>query len=479
MPGVTAPLTVEERIARANVPVSFFELCARGNGKTFELLILAIETAIKTKDARILYVAPLRDDAEKIAKDLIELFILLDCPKELRPEWKAGEGEYVFPNGSTIRFRGTNNDSVERLRGFGYHLVILDECGVMDRLRYVVGIIRPLAERMKGKVILATTPAETPDHESTDLYREHSERGAAVVFTILDNPRLTWDEKATILLNENESPHDIEGILAGTKSPVHTNTLRERFCRFVTDAGKAVLPEWTDDVARSLTVRVGTDRKIPEYFDAYEALDPGIVNQSAILFGYYDFERGVIVVQAEKFLRGKDANYNGIADAVEASEITLWGSAKWAGGRAQPTRRVIDPDTRLEMDLQTERHLRFEHAQKHDSDGGIRLIRTLITGKQLEVDSSCRLLLQQMQMAIWNKNATDFATEKDGGHYDGLAALKYFVRAVDRNKNPFPEGYRTMKDPQGLWRPPEKPNTGLLPSTPWGRKVAAHWKRAR
>ncbi len=248
-------LSVEERLRLADVPISFFELCARGNGKTFELLILAIEKCIQKTNARVLYVAPRREDAEKIAKDLIELFILTDCPLHLRPEWRAGDGEFHFKNGSILRFRGTNAESAERLRGFGYDLVILDECAVMDELPSVLGIVEPIAERMGGHVILATTPPETPDHPSKEIFETHFARGASVTFTINDNVRLTWDDKARVLINSGEAISDVEGILAGTKRAKKTKTRRERYCEWIAEGSSMVHPGWPD-LAHELTVQI-------------------------------------------------------------------------------------------------------------------------------------------------------------------------------------------------------------------------------
>lgn len=477
-------LSIAERIAAADRPISFFELCARGNGKSFELLVLAIETALRTKDRRILYVAPLRDDAEKIAKDIIELFILFDCPKELRPEWRAGDGEYAFKNGSTIRFRGTNNESVERLRGFGYHLVILDECGVMDDLRYIVGIVRPLAERLGGYLVLATTPGKTPDHDSTALYGEHLERNAAIKFTMNDNPRLSWEEKARILLNEGERREDVAGILDGTKKARQTNTLRERFCLFVSDANMAVLPEYQEFEAR-LVVSVAREgrparypvRERPEHFHAYVAMDPGIANKTAVLFAYYDFLRNVVVVEGEAFVRGREASTDGIADAIDRNEIALWGAHRDAGCRSQPHKRVSDHDLRLVHDLNQTRGLRFSLANKKDSAAGLALVRTMLGSDppQIEIDESCVVLRHQMQNATWNRQGTDLAAEKDGGHFDGVAALKYLCRAVDRTLNPYPPGWTLPLRTADSFRRPDPPKADpVLPATPLARKMEGY-----
>ncbi len=248
-PPTDKPLTMAEKVQRAAVPVSFYELLARGNGKSFELVVLACETALRTPNQRILYCAPLKEDAEKIAKDLLDLNILLDAPADLKPEWI--DGEYRFKNGSIIRFRGVNNDSDDRLRGPGYHLVILDEVGVYDRLRRVLRIVKPVAKRFKGKIILATTPSEQEDHESTTIYEEHAtvlpwRAPSAIKLTMLDNPRWTWEERVQILNDNREALEDIPKILSGEMLPKQTETLREYWCEFVTDAKSARFPGYRE-----------------------------------------------------------------------------------------------------------------------------------------------------------------------------------------------------------------------------------------
>lgn len=250
-------LPVAERVRRANVPISFFECCSRGTGKSYELLCLIVETALKTPNARVLYCGPLRDDATVVAKDLLSLFILTDCPDTLAPEWKAGDGEFWFKNGSILRLRGVNNESKDRLRGPGYHLVVMDECGTMDDLKSVLGIVEPIASRLGGKVVLATTPAETPGHESKEVFDEHVLRGAAVTFTLNDNVRLTWDQKAAALMEGigGEDPADVPGILAGTIRAKKTKTRRERYCDWIVEGESAVHPTWTD-LEPELTVQI-------------------------------------------------------------------------------------------------------------------------------------------------------------------------------------------------------------------------------
>ncbi len=464
-PGVF--LSVEERIRLANVPISFFECCARGNGKSFELLVLALETCIRKANARVLYVAPRREDAEKIARDLIDLFILNDCPLELKPEWKAGDGEFLFKNGSILRFRGTNAESAERLRGFGYDLVILDECAVMDELPSVLGIVEPIAERMGGHVILATTPPETPDHPSKEIFDTHVERGASIVFTINDNVRLTWDEKARILINSGESPGDVPAILAGTARAKKTKTRRERYCEWVAEGASMVHPAWTD-LESELTVPANRPR--PAFFHAFEALDVGFIDRTGWLAGYVDFDEAAIIIEDE-FLLSR-ASTQDIADAIEAHERALWSPTRTAGGMKQPYRRVSDVDHRLIQDLRSQHDLEFRAIEKKNFDSDINLVNVLISGKQLLVSERCIHLRKQLREGIFSKSGRDMARDSLSGHFDLLAALRYGCRIANLRLNPFPIGFKHRpKGADDVLDVPPLLKASLLPDTPLGRRL--------
>jgi len=47
-----------------------------------------------------------------------------------------------------------------------------------------------------------------------------------------------------------------------------------------------------------------------------------------------------------------------------------------------------------------------------------------------------------MKSATWTKDRKDFKRSPDGAHYDGVAALLYLSRNIDKTKSPYPAGYR-------------------------------------
>ncbi len=463
------PLTDEERLK--NIPASwFYLLCARGFGKSVLFCVIATMTALKKPKRQIIYAAPTKDEAAKIGSIIMDTFILNDVPAELKPDYDPHKKVMTFQNGSVIEFRACNGGHADELRGPGAHLFILDELGTIDQPLYIVrSIADPMIERWDGRLLMATTPAVTPSHESTRLYLQMQADGLAVKYTLLQNTRRSWVEKAKALRGAGESDIDIPEILAGRRRPKTTDARREYFCEFVTDAGRAVLPHWQDLESERLW-----SGKRPAFFHGHSATDPGIINKTAILYGHYDFERGVFVIERERFLRGINANHVGVHDAMVADETALWGPRRFAGGRDQPAKRVMDPDARLGMDLANDFGMRFISADKKDSKEGFRWLDSLVVLGQLEVAPECVELRRQMRDAIWNMKATDLDEEEDGGHWDGLAALKYFCRSFNTKVSPFPKDYRVTPrhDDIILDVQPEK-KASLLPDSPLGRRIEA------
>jgi len=456
----------------------FFLLCSRRLGKSFMLFGKCVMLGIRKPGARILYLAPWAKDAADIANDLAAQ-ILEDCPPHLRPTYNAQAKEFHFKNGSIIRLKGVNGEHARFLRGGAADLIVLDECGIMDNLKDVIqSVCLPMTMTTGGRILLATTPAATPGHYSTDLYETLAGKGAAVKFTMRDAPHIPHETKAEFLLEAGETPEHVPAILAGERLPEGTTALREYFCEFVTDADSAVLPEF-----RRLKPQIVQRVEVPTYRDRYVSMDPGFKDRTGILFGYWDFLAARLVVEDELLLH--HATTNEIADAIRAKEQELWNGA-------EPFKRISDVDLRLIADLGRYHHLRFEKTRKEDSLGAINLVRNMLQNGQIIIDPRCRNLIRQCENAIWNTKATDFARPEDSksedGHFDLVAALKYKVRMLAPKKNPYPDSHYApggaLGPPTGSWISPKlarpKPAT-LHGNTPIGRmfskrKAKTRWK---
>ena len=162
---------------------------SRQIGKSFVEVVVAVEFCIRYPKSTVIFVAPLRSQAEEIILGGTYFTIFDRCPARARP--KLDGTTIVFPNGSRIRMGGTDNKRFEDLRGGAAHLLILDECAFMQHLDDgVLPALQPMLNTTGGKTIFSSTPAPTLEHPSTAIYRDHLERGAVSHFTIFDNTSL-------------------------------------------------------------------------------------------------------------------------------------------------------------------------------------------------------------------------------------------------------------------------------------------------
>lgn len=464
---------------KRNTRRKFFVLCSRRLGKTFLLLALAFQTAIRKPGARVLFLAPTAKQAAQIAVDTAAAILnggadpCYACPLDLRPDFRALQKEFLFRNGSIVRLAGVNNEHAADLRGGAADLVILDEAGQMDDLKSVVSdVVMPMTMTTNGQIILATTPPDSPGHDSTQIYEDLAASGSSIKFTIRDAPHVSHATKREYLVEAGEHRDDVDDILAGRKDPKTTTALREYFCEFVTDASKAVVPEYTPAKSRELMV----DHPRPEYFDCYVSIDPGFEDKTGILFAYYDFLEGKLVIEDEALLHR--ANTNQIYDVIRSKEAQLWPNRT-------PYMRISDTDKRLIADLAQLHGMSFVPTRKEDSLGAINLLRTDIASGRIVINPRCVNLDRQLRNAIWNTQATDFAragASSPDGHYDLLSALKYMTRMYSRTRNPYPAHYYARGGrfgvPRDAWVSPRaRPGArerklGLHSDTPLGRRLA-------
>lgn len=448
-----------ERV-KAMSSVSYFMLWRRGEGKSFTALVWCFEFCIKNPNSRLLYLAPLKKDAEKIASDIVDLFILPDCPLELQPKFDANKRIFTFPNGSLIRLEGVKNEKLDDLRGGGAHVVVLDECAQMPDLSYLLGsICTPIAERMNGKILLLTTPPREPDEaiQTKMVFDAHVSAGAAATMTLTDGTRETWDQKARLLKGMWESPEDIPEILAGRMLPRKTQARRELFCLWETDAEKMYVPEWA--AKRDVLV---VEFKTEFDFDRYVSMDPGHTDQTGILFAAFDPYRGVILVEDELLLSAP--NPITIADTIRSKE-----HMRWPG--IVPRLRVSDIDKFLIASLVSDHGISIDQVEKQDSLAAVNAMRDVVDLSLIEIHPRCTALRDQLDRARWNKKANDLDRDPKGGHFDLVAALKYLVRSVDRTRT-------RSRNPYAMDRvKKEAPSWNMRPNGRFGERFDAAVKK--
>lgn len=446
----------------------FFLLCSRRLGKSYLLTVIAIEQALKKPNARILFLAPQAKDATDIANDLAAQ-ILEDCPADLKPDYNSQTKEFRFKNGSLIRLRGVNAERADNLRGTAADLIVVDEAGQVDNLQYLIrSVCLPMVLTTKGRILLASTPPTSPGHESALIFEELAKEKAVSVFTILDAPHIDHEDKVNTLVEQGETLEHAELVIEGKAKAKTTAARREYFCEFITDASKAVFPEFTQEAQAEIVKELPK----PAYYNTFVGIDPGSRDNTGFIFGYLDFLEGKFVIEDESLIGNPSTKQ--IAEVIQSKEAALWPN------RFEPT-RISDIDLRLIRDL-AERpyNLKIQKAYKQDMHGSVQYLRGLIQSRKLVIHPRCTNLIRQLQNVIWDKNAADMARDQSyDKHYDLISALRYVARSVNFQKNPYPDGYWLPGGRGGVPKDSIMPRNygkkkvSLYGSTPIGKKLAA------
>lgn len=403
-----------------------------------------MRSAFRTKSkARVLYAAPTHDMIEEFIAPHMDL-LAEHAPPEMRPE--LYKGDYAFPDGDRIVMKGCEDRAkANRLRGPEADMAIVDEGGFIPILGYVVksAIGFQLAET-RGRLLMPSTPPESPDHPYVDFVAEAEERGAYYHATTEDAPHIT--------------PEMIEEIVEECGGRDTVTYQREAEAKLVRDPAIVVLPEFGDHL-------VGEHPR-PAYFLPHIVGDMGFTDMTVLAFGYYDFEADLYVIEDEV------AGQRMVSDVLDA-EVRATEARLWPG--LEVHRRRLDGTARERADLGREEWQqpveereggdagadRAWLAVSRDGKGGERQIgrmkalanraRIVCKRRRLIVHPRCTTIIAHMKHARWNPARTELVrvTDENGEpvhHYDGCAAGLYFVREVDTLTNPFPKPEPTTID---------------------------------
>lgn len=403
---------------------------------SYTLLILAFEYAMQNPKSIIKFIQP----EVKMIKDNIRPTIdeiLIDCPLELQPDYKTHDNTYFFKNGSRLQLAGTDNGNYMKLRGSNCHLALIDEAGFCTDLKHIINyILIPTTTLTKGRIILASTTPPDPAHDFVTTYMQQAEqKGTFIKRTILDAienskyepaPRFTPD-----ILNEIVQSLELEG---GAESDSFRT---EYLCQLIHNSDMAVVPEFTPELEKEIVMPWRT----PPFCDRYVSMDIGFQDMTAILFGYYDFMNGVLVIQDEIVLKGKEVTADKVNILIRQKEDQLWTSPV-TGEFQAPYKRVSDNNLIFLNDLAITHNLVFTPTDKHQKDAYINKMRTMISSNRIIIDPKCVVTVSHLKNATWDKTRKTFKRSSDSGHFDTIDALAYMVRNLDENKNPYPANFR-------------------------------------
>lgn len=420
--------------------------CSRQLGKSTWGAKKAVETALTVPFARIRYATAFLSDLEQFILPAFEL-ILDDIPEDLRPQWRAQKSEFFFPSTrSTIRLIGLDRKP-NGLRGNKLTLVIIDEAGYTSRLKYLYQfVLIPATTHVPtAKIILMSTQPETPDHDFVYFCDKAELEGNYVKLTVFDNPMLTQEQIEDIALEY--APADPtktreERIALGMAT---TAFRREYLCERVVEADRAIIPDFRED----LHVKVAPISPAHKFWHRVEALDSGVRDKTACLFGYYDFARAKLVIEGEFDIRGPAVTTRNIAKLTRKVETEL-GYAVYRDNPAAPDkpervedlvyRRTADNDNLILLqDLGQEFDLHFSPTSKDELHAMVNQVRLWFSSGRIEIHPRCKGLIGSLKAGIWNLQRSEFARSDLHGHFDHISALVYMVRNCPESENPVPQ----------------------------------------
>lgn len=391
---------------------------ARRFGKSFILCLVCIEFAIRYPNSQIRLGAPTAKALRKIIKPAFKI-ICADAPEDVKPVWLTQDGFYrVGDTGSEIHASGCDNQNYENLRGQAAHLWVLDEAGFIDELGYVADdVLVPQTLTTGGIGILSSTPPRTPAHDFYAIAQEAENAGTYAKRTIFDNTSI--DPTTRDLYAKEAGGYD------------SSTFKREYLCEFVVDSDSQLIPEWSEAYVADTV-----PTEYSGYWHKYAAMDIGVRDGTALVFGHYNFAEARLYVEDEFVLRGQEVRTDNIAKGVADAERRLWNTQK-------PYRRISDNNNLILLaDLGLQHGIHFAPTSKDQLSAMVNELRLWVQSGRLRVSPKCQHLLGCLRYGVWDDQRKAFARSSVYGHFDGLAALIYLVRNIDQHSNPVPHDHR-------------------------------------
>lgn len=401
----------------------------RQTGKSFLLNVRAIEHCIRAPKTICVYVAPVERKLASFIRGILQI-VLDDCPEDIRPDWKQQKNQLVFKNGSIIHYFGSTNENHNAIRGLGrVTLGILDEAGFFSNLSELQSVMAPMLLRARGKLVYSSSSPETPDHPFVALIEQAKMEGWYIFHP-------TWDNKEI----DPAALDDLARNLGGKES---TKWRREVGCELIVERTKQVLPEWDARFIRKLD-----KPKTYRFFHHFVAFDPGFKDPNAVTFGTYFFGHGLLYIEDEIVIPGKDITIDKLAAKIQAKVVELWPGSDRVHYWADPANQTV-------LDEMGKRYkLYFNWTAKDKKKQYLETLRSDISAGGVILDPKCVVHASMFANTIWNKARNDFERSASGFHGDCIDTLLYMHRNLVTD-NPVPSDFQY--EPETMFiRTPER-----------------------
>jgi hypothetical protein len=214
----------------------------------------------------------------------------------------------------------------------------------------------------------------------------------------------------------------------------NTNNVVSHNCEFRSDEIGAVIPEWNK--YKSSLVADETEIPRPPFYYPIVTIDLGLTDFTGVLFGYWHFQKGMLIIEDELLLKG--VNSEKLVSRCREKELVLWGE--------EPIKhpvRVADGQNYTIHDITTVHGYAVGTQQdKSNLESQVNTLRLDVQGCRISINPRCVLLLGQLEDVTWDKSRTTFNRDAKNGHFDLIAALLYAAKYVNRHSNPYPPNYQ-------------------------------------
>lgn len=399
----------------------FFINSTRRLGKSSFLLSLMVEECIKRPNVRWAFFAPVKDGLLDYIEPIIDK-TLQDCPAELRPKFDKIRFMFTFNNGSTILFRGANNQQHRVRRGLDLDGAGIDEGRDVDSLLDLIeSVVMPALFSANGYLIISSTPADSYSHDLYTLYQMAEVEGWLFECSI---------EQASVYDPAAFPPERIAEWRKET--PREDVWLREYMCKWVIDSSRVAVPEWSQ-----LFVKPYKKDVFYQFYHHYVGIDWGSKDFTALIFATWDFKRAKLVIEGELTFSGKEVRSDRIAEAINTMRLKLWGED------AAIYKMISDSaDPILINELNGHPGMNCVPVFKEKSlEAMLNQFRMLVAAEKIELTPNCPMLMSNLRSAVWDKTRQGLDKDPFNHHFDHLMAAVYLTRGLVPNDNPIPRDF--------------------------------------
>jgi PBSX family phage terminase large subunit len=311
---------------------------------------------------------------------------------------------------------GANDDGAEeRVRGMTAQAMFPDEITAQNKACFLQQIARVSAGiRLK----VGTTNPDSPSHWAKTLFIDPG------IYGEIDGGFNYYEFDIT-----QDNPVLDTGYIK-TLDSVYTGIDKERFLlgKWVADTETLILPEFQEHEEH-----IVKKFDMPEHCTKIVSMDLGMVDDTSIVFGYYDFSEDKKVIQDSIFL--KHPSTEDIANAIKQKEQELWGDQA-------PYGRYSDTNLHVIHDLHMLHGVQFSPTRKDDKQAQVNALRVAFKNHEYMVHPRNNKLIGQLRIGSWNKTKKSYERTEEEGHFDGIDSCVYFNRNIQNvvNINPFPYG---------------------------------------